>query len=329
MSKRKQINLIKNYHLDKTSNTSNPIVPSSSVTGTALTCVVAIMAFLASLSIGGVTLVSKATHAWQTNVSREITIQIMPDSVPDMSRALMKVVNIAVSSPAVASAEIIDEQETSKLLEPWLGQSVNLADLPLPRLVRIHLAEISQKDIEALRNRLYEEIPSATLDDHRIWIDRLDSMADTMVAMGLGVLTLIIIATVLSVVFATRAAMESNRDIIEVLHYVGANNGFIAGQYQKHFLLLGLKGGMFGGFSAAILFYAVAFFFSVTPGTPEADQIAALTGSVSLGSAGYLSALILVAMIAILTAATSRITVYRYLVDHSYLNSDDPKDVSG
>ena len=50
-------------------------------------------------------------------------------------------------------------------------------------------------------------------------------------------------ATVLSVIFATRGAMATNRPIVEVLHFIGAKSGFIAGQFQRHFLMLGLEGG--------------------------------------------------------------------------------------
>ena len=51
----------------------------------------------------------------------------------------------------------------------------------------------------------------------------------------------------LSVTFATRGAMAANRPIVEVLHFIGANDGFIAGQFQRHFLVLGLEGGLIGG----------------------------------------------------------------------------------
>ena len=72
-------------------------------------------------------------------------------------------------------------------------------------------------------------------------------MATTAIAGGIGVLALVLLATVLSVTFATRGAMATNRPIVEVLHFIGAKNGFIAGHFQRHFLLLGLKGGAIGG----------------------------------------------------------------------------------
>ena len=79
-------------------------------------------------------------------------------------------------------------------------------------------------------------------------------MAAHSVIGGIGVLALVIVATMLSVMFATRGAMATNRPIIEVLHFVGAKDDFIAAQFQRHFLQLGLKGGAIGGGGAMALF---------------------------------------------------------------------------
>ena len=67
-------------------------------------------------------------------------------------------------------------------------------------------------------------------------------------------LALVFAAAMLSVMFATRGAMSANRQIIEVLHVVGAKEDFIAAEFQRHFLLLGLKGGAIGGVTAIVLF---------------------------------------------------------------------------
>ena len=72
-------------------------------------------------------------------------------------------------------------------------------------------------------------------------------MARTTVTIGMAVLALMLSATVLSVVFATRGAMAGNGHIIEVLHFVGAEARFIAREFRRHFLLTGMKGAAAGG----------------------------------------------------------------------------------
>ena len=96
--------------------------------------------------------------------------------------------------------------------------------------------------------RLKDEVKGAILDDHRAWAARLQSMASATVFGGIAILALVFVATVLSVVFATRGTMASNAVVVSVLHICGAEDGFIAREFQRHFLLLGLRGGLIGAF---------------------------------------------------------------------------------
>jgi cell division transport system permease protein len=120
---------------------------------------------------------------------------------------------------------------------------------------------------------------------------------------------LVLAVTVLSVTFATRGAMATNRPIVEVLHYVGATDGFIASQFQRHFLLLGFKGGAIGGGAAiAAIRHHPKRLNAWLAGHPAA-RIAALFGNSSIGASGYLAILGQIALMAAVTALASRRTV--------------------
>ena len=140
-------------------------------------------------------------------------------------------------------------------------------------------------------------------------------MANVTVIVGGSVLALVFVATILSVVFATRGAMASNRDVVSVLHFVGAEDGFIAREFQRHFLILGLRGGLAGAFAAAFLFAVLSLIIGPSMTTPETDQVSALFGRFAVGPVGYFGALGIAFLIAVMTALTSRLTVYRYLAD--------------
>jgi cell division transport system permease protein len=116
-------------------------VPSANVQGSALLAVIAIMSFLACLTLGGVSMVRATAASWQSQISREITIQIKPDDGLDMDKALNDARNIASSFVGVTSATIMDKQATSRLLEPWLGASLDIDELPVPRLVIVTIDE--------------------------------------------------------------------------------------------------------------------------------------------------------------------------------------------
>ncbi len=290
-----------------------PLVPRNSISGRALVAVVAIMTFLASLTTGAVILVSGAASEWQSDVAREVTIQVVPGPGRDTDATVDKAVSVARAFPGIGDVRPYTKDESTKLLEPWLGSGLSLDQLPVPRLIVVRIASGAAPDLSQLRKTLAEQVPGATLDDHRGWIDRMNAMAGTAVAVGVGILILMIAATVLSVTFATRGAMATNKTVIEVLHFVGAKNGFIAGHFQRHFLLLGLQGGGIGGGGAILLFALAALVSRWFAGTAGGDETAAMFGSFSIGMSGYIAVLGQVVLIAAVTAMTSRQTVNRTL----------------
>ena len=186
-----------------------------------------------------------------------------------------------------------------------------LSEGPVPRLIVVRIASGAAPDLVQLRQTLTEQIQGASLDDHRGFVERMRAMAGAVLAGGIGLLLLVFAATVLSVAFATLAAMATNRPVIEVLHLIGAKDSFIAGHFQRHFLLLGLEGGLIGGGSAIALFALAELTSDRLAGTAGGDQFTALFGSSSIGALGYLAVLAQVGLIAFVTAATSRFTVNR------------------
>ena len=212
------------------------------------------MTFLAALTTGAVMLVVSAASDWQSDVGREVTIQVRPAPGRDIEADVRKAVEIARATTGIADVQAYTKDESARLVEPWLGAGLALGDLPIPRLIVVKLLPGARPDLAALRKVLAAQVTPASLDDHRRWIDRMRTMAGTAVVAGLAVLALVLVVTVLSVTFATRGAMATNRPIVEVLHYVGATDSFIARQFQRRFLILGFKGGAIGGGAAMVLF---------------------------------------------------------------------------
>jgi cell division transport system permease protein len=289
------------------------IVPEGNLAGNALMFVIAIMTFLASLTVGAVSIVRDTASTWQSQISREATIQIKPAPDFDMDGALSQARQIAIEFAGVRDARIVGIEDTKSLLEPWLGTGFDMESLPVPRLVIVTIDPSAPPDFAAMRTLVSDAIPNASVDDHRNWVDRLVKMASTMVLLGIGVLGLVLAATALAVVFATRGAMSGNGHIIEVLHFVGAETAFIARQFRNRFLLNGIKGALAGGVAAIIVFFAVGIWSSYNLATPEGNQTNALFGTFSIGGDGYLGVLGIIALVAVLTAETTRLTVIGYL----------------
>jgi cell division transport system permease protein len=290
-----------------------PIVPKSSIAGRSLIAVVAIMTFLAALTTGAVTMVVSAASDWRADVGREVTIQIRPVPGRDIEADVGKAVELTRAASGIAEVQAYTKEESARLVEPWLGAGLRLDELPIPRMIVVKLLSGTTPDLAALRAALTAQVPSASLDDHRRWIDRMRTMAGTAFVGGVAVLALVLAVTVLSVTFATRGAMATNRPIVEVLHYVGATDRFVGGQFLRHFLILGFKGGAIGGGAAIVLFGFVEAANAWFAGTPGGDEVVALFGSFSIGVAGYVAILVQIVLMAVVTALASRHTVNRTL----------------
>jgi cell division transport system permease protein len=257
--------------------------------------------------------VRSAALDWQSEVAREVTIQVRPRQGRDIEAEVARAVALARAVPGIADVRPYSKEQSAVLLEPWLGSGLSLEELPVPRMIVVKLPPTGRVDLAPLKQALADQVAGSSLDDHRAWIERMRTMAQTTVAGGIGLLVLMVVATVLSVTFATRGAMATNRPIVEVLHFIGAKSGFIAGQFQRQFLLLGLEGGIIGGGLAMLVFALVGLLGRFDFGTAGGEQLATLFGNFALGYDGYLAILGQIVLIALVTAVASRRTVNRTL----------------
>jgi cell division transport system permease protein len=290
-----------------------PILPDESISGGSLVAVIAIMSFLATLMVGIVRIANISAEDWRSELSNEMTIQVKPAEGRDLDSDTQKVLAAAQKSPGVSEARAYTKEETEKLLEPWLGSDADLKSLPVPRLIRLRMSDRSEENIAALRYALSQSIPGAVLNDHHGFSSRLAGISRAVFFFGTIILLLVLLATILSVSFATRGAVAGNRVTVEVLHFVGARNSYIAKLFQRHFLKLGLKGAVIGGAIAALLFALSRFssrLFDLFAGGGDA---AFLLSSVGLDTRGYFEIAATVIFVALVTAISSRLTVYSTL----------------
>lgn len=289
------------------------IVPRSSIAGRTLLMVIAIMTFLACLTLGSVMLVNQSAQNWQSDIATEVTIQIRPSDQLDMQDALKRAEAMALETPGVTQARILDWEATKRMLEPWLGDGIEPDDLPIPRLIILQIDPQSRPDFSILSAELAKAIPNASLDDHNAWVERLQAMASATVVVGLVIFLLMLSATCLAAIFATQGALAGNRQVVEVLHFVGATDEFVAREFQRHFFRLGLRGTLLGGACALLSIAFVGWWTNNSTGTAQADQTAAFFGSFDLSLWGYLGIMSVAFGIALLTAITARFAVLTYL----------------
>jgi len=295
-------------------NQHTPIVQAKSVTGSSLVVVISIMCFLASLTAGGVYLINQSAAAWTDNIASEVTVQISINRTENIEDKLSKISFFLTNQPGITGVRPLPLSESADLLEPWLGDGANLKDLPIPRLIAVELDRDSKPNLDKLRSDIKKNFKNATLDDHRRWQSQIQTVTRSMALAGLAVLILVGLATTAVIVSATRSAMASNRDIVEVLHFVGATDRFIAREFERHFLSLGIRSGLVGATGSLIVFIFMPFFMRFLGGSNMTSaEVRRLLGTAALDLPGFILLGIVVVVIAALCMLTTRYGVYRIL----------------
>ena len=293
---------------------NSSIVPAGTITGTSLTLVVTIMCFLACLTAGAVYMINQSAAAWLRNVSSEVTIQIEPRENVDTERVVRDVTVFLASQPGVRGVRPISLESAIELIEPWLGKSEALKELPVPRLIALELDRGAPPDLDRIRTGLTDQFKTATLDDHRHWQQQIRAVTRSLALGGVAILILVGAATTAIIISATRSAMASNREIVEVLHFVGATDRFIAREFETQFLRLGIRAGCIGAITAMIVFFMMP---SMTEflggGALTLAEVRRLIGAGTLDLLGYLVLVLVVLIIAVLCMFTSRLSVKRIL----------------
>ncbi|WP_262028836.1 cell division protein FtsX [Microvirga sp. Mcv34] len=290
-----------------------PLVPVDSAGGQALAAVIAILTFLAALCAGGAELVSASSAQWRSEIAREVTIQIRPNAQRSIDQDVERAVALARQASGVEQAQAFTKEESERLLEPWLGTGLDFKDLPVPRLIVIKIKQDAKPDFGPLRQALQRDVPGASLDDHALWVSRLSTMANTIIGVGIFLVALVLLAAGLAVIFATRGAMAGNREVVEVLHFVGANDDFIAREFQRRFFRLGLRGSAIGAAAALVLTLILGFVTRSWRASPAGDQLEALFGAFTISWSGYTVVILIAFLVAVIAGIVSRLTVRRFL----------------
>jgi cell division transport system permease protein len=208
---------------------------------------IALMVFLAVLAVAGILMLNSVTAQWDQGISGTLTVQISAAEVAlDDDTRLQSVLDVLASSKPIYRYEVISDERVLKLLEPWLGGVTNSNDLPLPRLIDVELHSGVELDVNKLTREINKIAPGSSVDDHQVWLKRMVDLVEIVQILATVVLLCIGFATVGTVVFTTQTELAIHQEAIDVLHLIGAQDAYIAGQFAGRALVLGLTGGLIG-----------------------------------------------------------------------------------
>ncbi len=274
-----------------------------------LAWIIGFMVILGALALAAGMLLSDVGGGWRAELSGRLSVQIMPGADGDTDAAhqarALQAVEFLRRQPEVATVTLLDDARVAKLLEPWLGPRLPADVLPMPKLIDVELSPDRPVDTMDLARRIAEAVPGIIIDDHGVWLQRLLKLFGAIELAALSIVALIFLAAAATVVFTTRAGLDIHGETIELLHLVGAEDHYIARQFQTHAMVLALKGGAFG------LAVAVAALVAIETVARNAATGIIPDLSLSVGQWLVLACLPLVA--ALIATATARLTVMRTL----------------
>jgi cell division transport system permease protein len=214
--------------------------------------IVAAMAFLAALAFAGVLTVTDQASRWRTSLSGNLTVEIPNDS-PQMPAVLATL----RATPGVVRANPLTRSEVANLLAPWLGTSALVETLPVPQLIDVSLLPGTVIDSSALAQRLGETAPGTTVDDHGRWLGQLLRLARLASLTALVIVAVVALSTMIAVTITTRAGLALHHEAIDLLHLIGAEDRYIAREFGREALWLGLRGSLLGIALAIVALYVL------------------------------------------------------------------------
>jgi cell division transport system permease protein len=270
--------------------------------------IVGAMVYLAALTLAGVLAGGELVSGWRAELTGALTIELpQPVEATDTDRQarLQRVLDVLTATPGIAHAEVLGPDAMAELIGPWLGPDAAAADLPLPDLVAVELNSDAVVDSAALAQRLAEAAPEARLDDHRDWMERAERLSWLVRLLAMLVLGFVSAAAALAVLFVTRTGLDIHREVIELVHLLGAPDRYIARQFQTHALMQGFLGGLLGLAAGAATITAIGWLAAVIGG-----------GLVPLARLGWIDWAIIASLpvaAALVAMLTARIAVLHFL----------------
>jgi cell division transport system permease protein len=228
---------------------------------------VAAMALLGAVALGGAEGAAELARRWQGGAGSAVLVQLPPDTPParrDSALAALRAL------PEVVDAQAMDRERMAALLRPWLGEAPSV---PLPLVIELRLASLPASP-SGLAARVAAAVPGggASVEAHGVWLARLAALARSLQGVAMAALLLVAGIAAAVVAVAVRAGLASRRQAIAVLHELGATDADIAGRFARRVALLAGAGALAGTALAVPVLAALAGLAAPLLGAAEAAE---------------------------------------------------------
>jgi cell division transport system permease protein len=247
------------------------LLPADSRQVRPLTIVVSIMCALGCLAALGAAAGFRAADTWTSDLKSAMTVVVQN---PRDDASLARAAQIVAGIEGVTRADAMSRDRAKDLLKNYgTDMGSTLDALPAPRLIEVGVAARQNNVDERMGAALKAAGFTSFVNDHSRFTGEILKTSAVVRILALSALVALIVAAIASIAFAARAALETRRDAVEILHLVGAKDEFVAREVQTRFLRLGLiAGGIGAGAAGVIMLIGVGIFAigatNLTSGAP-------------------------------------------------------------
>lgn len=283
------------------------MLPSPRFIGPIPWVIAILIALVVIASAGGLALRNLADSA-EADLSAAITVQVIEPNADLRAARGQAAVKILTGIDGVQTVRLLPEAELIALLEPWLGAGIASGDVPIPVLIDVELTgRASPQDVDRIEAALAQTVPGVRVDAQSDWLRPVYDALAALQWLALGLIVLVILATVAAVGLAARSAFAAARDTVEIIHLLGATDR----QITAVFLRTVLRESAFGALVGTMIGVGAIWLLG--------QQFAALDSGMTSGGGLMLADWLVIATIPLagmlLALVTARITIALALKD--------------
>jgi cell division transport system permease protein len=207
------------------------------------------LVYLSALMIGCGLMIEQLAESWQAGLAGNLTVELPIDPAIDAktrSDRLNAAIDLITATPGITGATVLEQAELERLLRPWLGDNVDQLDVALPTMIAVTTDPHAIIDLADLQQRLSAIAADSHVDNHGNWVDDALHFLHMLQALAAFLVVLVLAASAATVIFVTRTGLAVHQPVIEILHLVGAQDRYIAKQFQAQSFRVSLAGGAVG-----------------------------------------------------------------------------------
>jgi len=224
---------------------------------------IGMMVLLAALLLCFVVTINGWVVDKNSSYSNNITVNIpaVDGDKQQSDEVVSRMVDALQKSDGVENVARVEQADLQKMLVPWLGANMAASgEIPLPVVLDVTLKDGVSVDVQKLQAGLSQIAEGTEVDTHEAWVSAFVKFSAAIRAVMTLFAVLIIVIIALMIAFTSRASLHLHGKAVRLLHSIGAEDGYIARQFQQEACAITLRGAVAGCALAAIGFFAMDYY---------------------------------------------------------------------